>query len=102
MIRKRYIVAISKRTLEEDQTFIAFLKDEKVGWWHWMDNLWLITTSKEHFTASYIRDKIIELYESDRILVIELKDGKDTWSGKGPNSEDKNMFKWLKTAWKRK
>ena len=75
-----------------------FIKDNKLGWWHWISNMWLLVDSSGQMTASILRDKICKLYSENRVMVIELDGDRDTWAGFGP-TQPKNMFDWIKQNW---
>ena len=96
---KKFIVALDKSSKEQNQIFVQFCKEKKVGYWHWLSNLWLITTTSEEFSAKWLRSKLREIYPNIHLMVFEISKEGDTWAGFGPNSEDRNMFNWLKTTW---
>lgn len=98
---KRYIVAVDSSTKEQETAFLALVKADGLGWWHWLNNFWLLTDSEGQLSASEIRHKIMETYPTIHCLVIELSGTEDTWAGYGPNTEARDMFKWLKNTWGR-
>ena len=100
-MKKRFIVLIDAKISRDEKKFLSWIKSEKLGWWHWIDNVWLLTNNKGHLQASQIRDKLHEVF-GGRNLVIELTDSSDTWSGRGPKRENSNMFKWIHDNWNRK
>ncbi|MBP6739569.1 MAG: hypothetical protein KA146_06245 [Leptospiraceae bacterium] len=100
-MKKRFIVCVTGSTDEEDMTFINFIKDNKLGWWHWISNVWLIVDSHGVFSVSELRDYVKEIFSGEHLLVIELNEQGDTWAGFGPATESKNMFDWIKKSWKR-
>lgn len=98
-MNKRFIILIDNTDSDKDDKFIEFVKEEKLGWWHYLNNSWLIKTSKE-IRAKDLRDKVREIY-NENCLVIEIReDGADTWSGFGPKGENRNMFTWIHKNWK--
>lgn len=101
-MKKRFIVIIESSTKEQDDAFLAWIDDQHLGWWHWFQNVWLLSNPSGHLTASTVRDKIDEYFPRKDTLVIELKEGEGTtWSGFGPKSEKGNMFAWLKRNWRK-
>lgn len=101
-MRKRFIILVDNTTLEQEQAFIAYIKEEGFGWWHYINNSWLLTINSD-IKASDIRDELKEIFEDEFNLVIELRgDTDDTWAGFGPSSNKRDMFKWLKTTWRKK
>jgi len=99
---KRYIINIGKSTEQQEENFIKFLNESNVAWWHWLSNFWLVTDPNENFSSSILRDKAVELFNKERVIVIELNDDGDTWSGFGPKTDEKDMFKWVKNNWQDK
>lgn len=100
-MKKRFIVCVNGSTKVQDHNFIDFIKIQNVGWWHWLTNTWLIADRNGKLSASSLRDKAVSIFGHEHVLVIEINNSRDTWSGFGPSSEDKNMFRWLKDNWKK-
>ena len=96
---KRFVVTLNSSTKEQNGAFIAFVKENGLGWWHWLDNFWLLTDRSGKFTAITIRDKADEFYPGVHKLVLQLDETGDTWAGFGPNTEKRNMFTWLIDTW---
>jgi hypothetical protein len=72
-----------------------------VGWWHWLSNTWLISDANGNLKASFLRDNVVEIFNKEHAFVIEIRKNDDTWSGFGPNTEEKDMFKWINENWKK-
>lgn len=100
-MKKRFIICIDKSTKEQDLFFIEYLKTNKVAWWHWLSNTWLVSNTSGQLTASGLRDKLKEIFTGEHTLVFEITATNDTWAGFGPQSDSKNMFAWLKTNWQK-
>ena len=67
-MKKRFVVCYSDNIpKEKEMHFIQFIKDNKLGWWHWISNMWLLVDSSGQMTASILRDKYVSF-----ILKIEL------------------------------
>lgn len=92
-----FVVGIDPISPEQTETFRKWLDRDGVGWWHWVEGLWLITTFEEEMGIEDIRDKICEISPGTTTLVLEVTPA--TWAGYGPSSGKKNMFSWLKTDW---
>lgn len=98
-MRRRYIVAVSGLTKDDEKLFLDFLKEKKLAWWHWIDGFWLLLDRRDAVSAVSLRDKLHELSSSRRSLVLEV--GEDvTWAGFGPSKQ--GMFRWIKETWKKK
>ena len=98
-MKKRYIVCIDNSNKEQDESFIAYIKEYGLGWWHWLSNVWLIVDKNGKLSAGEIRDKLRLIYVGEHTMVIEMRANGDTWAGFGPKSDDKNMFEWMKKNW---
>jgi hypothetical protein len=98
-MKKRFVVALNSNTEEQNKKFKEYIKKNGYGWWYWIDGFWLLTDSKGKLTASKLRTDMDEFYPGVRRLVLEMRDGDDTWSGFGPKKDGKNMFDWLHHNW---
>lgn len=98
-MKKRFVVALDSAIKEQDEAFKEYVRSRGLGWWHWLTNLWLLTDASGQLTASEIRDVLTEIYPRVHALVLELRGDDDTWSGIGPKTEKRNMFKWLHKNW---
>jgi hypothetical protein len=47
------------------------------AWWHWIGNLWLMTTRNEDLSAKEIRNQIRELSRDARAVVLETSESID-------------------------
>lgn len=98
-MKKRYIVCINSSTKEQDQKFLTYLRDNGFGWWHHLKNTWLIVDLDGTSKINDIRDVTRESYDKEYTMVFQLNEGEGTWSGYGPSSDNKNMFKWIRENW---
>ena len=94
-MKKRFILVIDNPTKVQQNAVTNFFKNRRLGYWHWFSDIWLLTDSRNTWTAASIRDKVKELAPGTRLLVFMLE-GNDTWSGFGKTG----MFKWLHNTWK--
>lgn len=100
-MKKRFVLIIESSTKDQNDAFLVWVKEQRMGWWHWFQNAWLLSNPSGNLTASVIRDKAGEYFPGENTLVIELKEGEGTWSGFGPKSEKRSMFAWLKRNWRK-
>ena len=99
-MKKRYIVCVNKSKKDQNEEFLKYIRQQRFGWWHYLDNTWLIVDPKGTSEIGQIRDKVKIAFENEYNMIFELDEGEGTWSGFGPNSPTRNMFKWLKENWK--
>lgn len=92
---RRFMIAAENL---RDRDFIDYLNSNGLGWWHWIDNFWLITVQDDIEMSSEKLQNKVNLFSDSPIrnMVIELH-GTHTWAGHGPNGSEggKNMFEWM-------
>ena len=98
-MKKRFVVALGSSTSQQNEAFKEYIRTQRVGWWHWLPNVWLLSNPNGTLSAKKLRDDLKTLYPRIYSLVLELSDGEDTWSGFGPTTEGRHMFKWLHDNW---
>ena len=96
-MKKRFVVAIDSMNKELDNKLLEYIKDNGFGWWHWIDNVWLLTTYKLDVSAVSIRNDLGYIIPNRKIVIEVHKSS--AWAGYGPNTEEKNMFDWLHNTW---
>ncbi|MEQ8244577.1 hypothetical protein [Fulvivirga sp.] len=99
-MKKRYIVCVNNSTEQQDQTFLNYIREQGFGWWHYLNNIWLLTDSSGKSSIKEIRDHAKVSFDDEYNMVFQLNETEGTWSGFGPNSETRNMFTWIKKNWK--
>ncbi len=96
-MKRRFIISINGEiTKKNSNAFTNYLKENGMGWWHWLSNTWLVIDKNDKVDSKILRDKARDIFRAHN-LVIEVKDGK--WAGFGPKSENKDMFDWIKRNW---
>ena len=96
-MRDRYVVNITGEiSKEKSEAFLQFIKDNDLAWWNWLSNTWLIVDYHSNIDLVSLRDKVNEIFKADN-LIIRVDQG--NWAGFGPNSENRNMFTWLRENW---
>jgi len=95
---KRFIAAVTGLTKDDEKSFIEFFKERGMGWWHRIDNVWLIATSKDDIGAAEIRDFLHNIKDSRVSIVSEVD--VSTWAGFGPKSTVDETFSWVERNWK--
>jgi len=98
-MKKRYIVCVSNSEKIQDEEYINYLRKKGLAWWHWIDNVWLLCDNTGHSSVTEIRDSTKTIFKNGNNLILEISANGDTWSGFGPNTPDKNMFKWIQDNW---
>ena len=96
-MKKHFVVAVGPILLEEEKAIIEYFHG-KHTWWHWIGGFWLVIDSSGKLTAENIRDHVHVVAPNARILVLEVQKGHD-WAGIGPETEQKNMFRWIRKFW---
>ena len=101
-MRKRFVVATNGTTVLQDQAFKEALNTRfpRLGWWHRLDELWLIVEDEDRLDAKTLRVIARECFAPKKLLVLEIREDGDNWAGLGPAGSAQEMFAWLHTHWK--
>jgi len=99
-MKKQFVIALNSTTEEQEKMFLEYIKSNGFGWWHWIDNFWLVVDTQDKLSAEKLRDDLENIFPKVRKLVIEIFSESSTWAGYGPNGEQRNMFNWLHNTWK--
>ena len=102
-MNRRFVIAAEGLTGEQERKVRDYLA-EHGAWWHWIDNLWLLstTTTSEDFGTVNILDAISKLNGDAKVLVFEFPEDIDWAARSKPNRKGKSMSDWLRNAWARK
>lgn len=98
-MRRKFVVAVDSSTPEQAEKLGEYIKNNGLGWWHWLNNFWLLTDQYGKKTASDIRSDLKDIFPGVHLLVLQIDREGDTWSGFGPSGDKKDMFAWLKSTW---
>jgi hypothetical protein len=99
-MKKRFIVLVNSSTKQQEDDFIAFIKAEGFGYWHWLNNSWLLISHSSHHTAPFVREKVMKFFPNVNNMVLQFnEDGELHWNGFGPGSGEHNMFEWMHKNW---
>ena len=94
---RHFIIGMDSVKSDQTKAISAWLNEHGCGWWHWVDGMWLIDSDSDELDVVTVRDKICEIAPGVNNLVLEVDP--DSWAGYGPQSEKRDMFKWLKDSW---
>lgn len=98
-MRKKFIIMLHEVTSEQEKAFGKLLTENGLYWWHWLSNAWLAIDDEGGKQVGQIRDFVNQAFGDTRNLVIEMPEGSGTWAGRGPTTEDKDMFAWIRKNW---
>ena len=99
-MKRRYIICFDSLSIEESKIVTSCLKEKKLYWWHWIENVWFVVDKDGHYNAKEIRDSMKDI-SPQRLIVIELNEVKDTWAGVRARDPENKMFTWFKKTWKK-
>lgn len=94
-MKRRYVIAVEGLSAAQEEEFIAYIREKRLGWWHWIANFWLIIDRHSSVKASDLRDKLIEIGPPPRCIVMEVGNTLG-WAGRRNRSE---MFDWFRKSW---
>ena len=96
-MKRYFVIGIDPTTKEQQKSIQEWLDSQDGSWWHWIDGMWLVVTNDSSIKVSEIRDEVVGRAPGVTSLVLEVKSV--TWSGYGPKTEKRDMFKWIKSLW---
>lgn len=97
-MNKRVAIATDGFSPEQKTAFSKWVKSKGFGWWHWIQDFWLLTAPSERLDINEVINKLNEISPGSNKFVIEIPTPA-YWTGFGPNTEERNMFTWLKETW---
>ena len=95
---KRYIAAVNGLSKDDEQKFLGFIRENGWGWWHRIDNFWMIIDRKDQSSTEQIRDFLMPLSGTIGI-VIEVPDTSNSWHGFAPEASLEKVFSWVHVTW---
>jgi hypothetical protein len=98
MTRRRFVIGVDGLTSPQEAQLREYISGLG-AWWHWINNLWLLTTTSEEPEAAHIRDKIIDINPSAKCVIFEFPED-ITWAATGTkNSQGKKLADWIRSPW---
>ncbi|HTT81237.1 MAG TPA: hypothetical protein VMF86_16315 [Stellaceae bacterium] len=94
---RRFVIAVDGLDESENDRLRGYL-ESRGQWWNWISNFWLFVTDDPTVAAEDLRDYVGSINNLARSIILEF-DEDVTWAGKGPHRNEKDMFRWLHTAW---
>lgn len=70
-------------------------KQHGIGWWHWVDNVWLISDGSGQITSIGLRDEIRKIV-GPKPTIIVMKISEADWTGYAT----KDSHDWFRSTWK--
>jgi hypothetical protein len=97
-MKRRFVIGIDPLDADQEKQFREYIA-KRGSWWHWIGNLWLMTTTDEEISAAEIRDFIFTLSPNARVVVFEFQED-IAWAASGnKNASGKRLYDWLETTW---
>jgi hypothetical protein len=66
-MKRRFIVAVSGLDQADQNKFSEFIRENGLGWWHWIGDFWLLTSKSEAVSVTQIRDHIKNFKEQQTV-----------------------------------
>ena len=94
-MRGRFILITNPADQDLVTNYIQRLhKQHGVGWWHWVDNVWLISDRLGQIASIGLRDEIRKIVGSEAtILVFQVSEA--DWTAYAP----KGSHDWFRESW---
>jgi hypothetical protein len=98
-MKRRFIIGIDSLDTDQEKRFREFIADYGGLWWHWIGNMWLMTTDNDEVSAAKICDFVLGLKGYARVVVFEVPEDADWAASSNKNRSGKRIYDWLKTTW---
>jgi hypothetical protein len=91
---KRFMIVIDQAATSDAAAMSLLIDQGKCGWWHWLNDLWLIVDPDDNASvASWVLKLRKLINTSTKIFIEEVKDGQ--WSVFAPPAS----HAWLEESW---
>lgn len=97
-MKKRFIIAANFLTPDQERKFARYLAENKLSWWHWVKNYWLVVDKTSNLSCKKFRGEIKKIIGSTSVLVMEIS-GVNAWAGSVDSSSTSETFDWLDKVW---
>jgi hypothetical protein len=94
----RLIISLDRAPAKARNLVTQTLKDSSVGWWHWLQHLWLVVDPEGRDAAwwrNHLRDQL--QVAAPRVLIFVSDADTGYWAIRGP----KRSFVWLQETWEK-
>jgi hypothetical protein len=96
-MNRRFIVILQNdHSPRQQERMMEFVKKNGFGWWHWVDNVWVLVDGSGTWTCPLLRDAFNNIFPSVHKLVLE---GGRSWAGFGPSKPPIDWFTWMRENW---
>ena len=97
-MRRRFVIGAAPLDRDQEGELREYLASQG-AWWHWIENLWLLTTAREtSLNTTEIHDFISDLNPAARIVVFEFPED-ITWTSSGSNQKGMSISDWFVDPW---
>jgi hypothetical protein len=96
---KRFVIGTNRTTVEQDKVFLNILRTRwpHLGWWHQINETWLIIDLSDELTVNALRDATHQAFPGIYKIVIEVPGHSTPWAGWGQGAD----FVWVNEQWDR-
>jgi hypothetical protein len=97
-MKRRFVIGADSLDAEREGKLRDYLQ-KKGDWWHWIGDMWLLTTNDQEITVADINNHIVNLKPDIRTVVFEFPED-ITWATSGVrNKEGSRISDWLEGPW---
>ena len=97
-MKRRFVVGLNEVPKEQEKEIVRYMNANGFGWWHWLDNFWMVIDRQNILSTEKLRDDLRKIAPDTNMMVIEVV-GYTSWSGFGPTAPKGNMFDWIHKTW---
>jgi hypothetical protein len=98
-MRRRFVVAIDALTKPQQTRISQYVSEAGCGWWHWIENFWLLTTKQDNCNYEAFEDMLHEMSPNGRWVALERPEDITWRAGNATNPKGRKISDWLHSPW---
>jgi uncharacterized protein YbaA (DUF1428 family) len=97
-MKRRFVIGIDPLNADQEEQFRNYIAKHG-AWWHWIGNMWLLTTGEDDISAEKISNFALEVNAKARVVVFEFPEDIDWATSSSANASGKKISEWLVKTW---
>jgi hypothetical protein len=69
---RRFVIVVDKSTEAEVDSIIKLLNASGYDWWHWLNDLWLMTTPSGDTAVSAVIEAVTKISNPKKVFITEV------------------------------
>jgi hypothetical protein len=92
-MRRRFILIVPRLNEKTENQLLHFIGGQRLQWWHWFDNAWLIIDLEGKLDAKALGNSLNEIGISD--YYVQLVPDNSFWAARLPGEK----LRWMSEVW---